>query len=233
MATTPEPEAPTFDDAITAVAPALDAVSACVVVADRALTLRWRNRAAATLLRAIEPELRASFGVALDEMVGGSVHRFHRDPERIERLLADDAGTTFPHQARFDIGAATLRASIDRLVTGGHHLGYLVTLEDSSALQTQQAVTESLGIQLTTAASAIEELNLSITEISVNASRAAQLATTAALETGRISAEAADLDARRVEIDDAIGSIDAIAAQTNLLACLLYTSDAADDDYTV
>ena len=210
--------APTIETALAAVGPTLDVVSSCILVADRELTLRWVNQAAAEVLRRIEPELVSVFGISYDEMIGGSIHRFHRDPSRVERILAQDGGFALPHQASFGFGQITLSTNIDRLEHDGHHLGYLVTFEDISALKAEEARAEEFQTQLTTAAAAIEELHLSITEISVNASQAAELATTAAIDTERISADAADLDSRRVEIDEAIASIDAIAAQTNLLA---------------
>lgn len=196
----------------------LDAVSACVVIADQDLTLRWVNRAAAGLLRLIEPDMRSAFGVAFDDLIGSSIHRFHGDPERVERILACQDGFQLPHQARFSFGDVTLTTNIDRLVIDGQQLGYLSTIEDASQLHTEEKRAENLQEQLSTAAMAVDELNLSISEISVNAAQAAELAISAAADTARISNEAADLDSRRVEIDDAIGSIDAIAAQTNLLA---------------
>ncbi len=216
----PEPavEVPTIEGALATVGPTLDVVSSCLLVADRQLTLRWINRAATRVLRQIEPEVRAVFGISVDEMVGGSIHRFHRDPRRVEQILAQSDGFSLPHQATFSFGQVTLSTNIDRFEQDGHHLGYLVTFEDITALTAEAARAHEFQTQLTTAAAAIEELHLSITEISVNASQAAELATTAADDTERISADAADLDSRRVEIDDAIASIDAIAAQTNLLA---------------
>ncbi len=213
-----EPEPTTFDGALDSVTSVLGIVSACILIADRELTLRWVNPAAARVLRSIEPEVRSSFGLSVDEMVGGSIHRFHRDPARVERILAQQDGATFPHRADFAFGAVSLTTNIDRFVADGVHVGFLVTFDDVSDLRQQERLAENLGVQLSTAAAAIEELNLSITEISVNASQAADLATTAAVDTERISADAADLDSRRVEIDEAIASIDAIAAQTNLLA---------------
>jgi hypothetical protein len=216
----PTVEAPRMDVASTlaAVTPVLDSVSACVLIADRELTLRWINRAAMRVLREIEPEVQAVLGMSVDDMVGGSIDRFHRDPGRIERILAQRDGFTLPHQAEFAFGSVTFTANVDRFVASGFDLGYLVTFNDVSRLRAEEHRGERLRSELATAASAIEELNASITEISINAAQAAELATTAAADTARISDDAAALDSRRAEIDDAIASIDAIAAQTNLLA---------------
>ncbi len=200
------------------ITPTLDVLSACILIADRELTLRWINNAAEAVLRRIEPELQAAFGLAFDEIVGGSIHRFHRDPQRVEQILAQEDGFTLPHKAEFDFGRVTLGTNIDRLTSDDHHLGYIVTFEDISEVRLAAQRAEEFRTELTTAGTAIEQLNLSITEISVNASQAAELASVAAIDTSRISSDAAELDSRRAEIDQAIGSIDAIAAQTNLLA---------------
>lgn len=215
------PPAPTRPDLATALpilTPILDRVSACLLISDHHLNLRWVNRAADQVLRRIEPDVKAAFGISYDEMMGGSVHRFHRDPARVKRVLAEQDGFTLPHRAQFTFGTVALSTSIDKLVVGGHHLGYLVTFEDVGCIRAEEAQAEKLRLQLATAAAAIEELNVSITEISVNAAQAAGLASSAAAGTAQISEDAAELDSRRVEIDDAIASIDAIAAQTNLLA---------------
>ncbi len=215
---TPTPYVPTLEDHLAAVCPTLDAVSSCILIADDDLTLRWINRAAEVVLRRIEPELEAVFGVSFDEMIGGSIHRFHRDPERVERVLAQRDGFELPNSAQFTFGQVTLTTTAQRLVSGDVPVGYIVTFEDVSALRAEERRSDELRNQLANAGAAIEQLHLSITEISINASQAAELAETAMLDSERISNDAAELDSRRVEIDDAITSIDAIAGQTNLLA---------------
>lgn len=209
---------PTLEDHLVAVCPTLDAVTSCILIADDDLTLRWINRAADHVLRRIEPELEAAFGITFDEMIGGSIHRFHRDPERVERVLAQRDDFSLPHQAQFSFGQVTLNTTADRLYRDTEPVGYIVTFEDVSPLRAEAQRADELRNQLATAGAAIEQLHLSIAEISVNASQAAELAETAMLDSERISNDAAELDSRRVEIDDAITSIDAIAAQTNLLA---------------
>jgi sensor histidine kinase regulating citrate/malate metabolism len=78
--------------------PMLDALGTNVFVADLQLTIRFANRKAQQTLKAIEPTLRASFGVSAEEIVGGSIHRFHRDPQRVEHVLHKE-GFTLPHDA--------------------------------------------------------------------------------------------------------------------------------------
>ena len=213
------PPGPDFDAVLADLIPTLERVNASLLVADRDLVLRWLNPAADAILRRIEPEVRQTFGVSYREMLGGSIHRFHRDPQRIERILAGQEGFTFPHDATFTFGEVVLRTTVDEFRgPDSTPVGYLVTFADISELRLEEQRAERLKTQLTTAAAAIEELNLSITEISVNAAQAADLAATAEQNTGRISSDAADLDSRRAEIDSAVASIDAIAAQTNLLA---------------
>jgi len=80
---------------------ALDSLQANVFVADPALTLVYLNPAAAGAVRRVEPDVRATFGVGVDELLGGSIHRFHRDPLRVEEVLRN---APMPHEASFSFG---------------------------------------------------------------------------------------------------------------------------------
>jgi methyl-accepting chemotaxis protein len=100
-----------------------------VFIADPGLTLVYANDRALATLRALEGEVRKAFGVGADEVVGGSIHRFHRDPKAVERILRAPAG--LPHETRFSFGAVTLQARIDGVFGPGKEvLGYVVNWED-------------------------------------------------------------------------------------------------------
>lgn len=66
-------------------------------------------------LRTIEDEIRRVFGVSVNEILGGIIHRFHRDPERVERILHQEGGHRLPHTARFGFGEVTLDTKINAL----------------------------------------------------------------------------------------------------------------------
>lgn len=58
-----------------------------VMVADLDLNLVFVNDLALATLRKLEPQLISSFRVSVDQLLGGSIHRFHKDPARIEQIL--------------------------------------------------------------------------------------------------------------------------------------------------
>ncbi|MFQ5556114.1 MAG: methyl-accepting chemotaxis protein [Acidimicrobiales bacterium] len=208
-----------FDETLTSIRPAIDAIGENVLVADLELTLRYANPAAVNTLHEIESDIRSAFGLGIADLVGGSIHRMHRDPARVERILAQQDGFSFPHVASFSFGEVTLDTHVNELVhpTGGR-VGYIVNWQNISELRRAETRTDVLKEQLQSAATAIEELNVSISEISSNAGQAAGLASTARGETERISEAVVELDTRRAEIDMAVESINAVAEQTKLLA---------------
>src|SRR5579883_2492856 len=63
---------------------AFDALQTNVFVAGPDLVIRYANPCAVETLRRIEGELQEAFGVGVDAVVGGSIHRFHRDPKAVE-----------------------------------------------------------------------------------------------------------------------------------------------------
>jgi methyl-accepting chemotaxis protein len=113
---------------------ALDAAQANVLLADPRLTLIYANDQALETLRGLAGEVRQAFGVEVDDIVGASIHRFHRDPKRVERVLRNPAA--LPHQAEFRFGAVTLQARINGVyAAGGETLGYVVVWDDVTARQ--------------------------------------------------------------------------------------------------
>ncbi|MEZ5964858.1 MAG: methyl-accepting chemotaxis protein [Planctomycetota bacterium] len=110
---------------------ALDQVQTNVMVADTSFRLVYANAHAVATLRTLENEIFAEFKVRVDDMLGGSIHRFHRDPQRIEKILRDPR--SFPHAATFSFGNVTLRTVINGMVDAeGRLVGYVVNWDDVS-----------------------------------------------------------------------------------------------------
>ncbi|HKB00762.1 MAG TPA: methyl-accepting chemotaxis protein [Gemmataceae bacterium] len=100
-----------------------------VFIADPALTLVYANPRALETLRGFEGEIRKAFGLGVEDIVGGSIHRFHRDPRTVEKMLRTPAA--LPHQTEFAFGAITLQARINAIPgPAGEALGYIVNWED-------------------------------------------------------------------------------------------------------
>ena len=111
-------------------AAAFDDLQTNIFIADTGLHLVYANRRAMDNLRAIEPELRKAFGIGVDEILGGSIHRFHRDPGKIDRILQDPR--QLPRAAEFAFGNVTFRTNINSIVLGRDVVGYVVNWEDIS-----------------------------------------------------------------------------------------------------
>lgn len=107
----------------------LESLPANVFVADASLKLVYANRAALRALREFTSVIRDKFNVDPAEIMGGSIHRFHHDPKRVEAILRDP--NQLPHAAEFTFGSVTLRTTIDS-VRGENSaiLGYVVAWEN-------------------------------------------------------------------------------------------------------
>jgi methyl-accepting chemotaxis protein len=109
----------------------LNALQANVFIADPELTLIYANEAAMETLRSIADDVRKAFGVDVEDILGDSIHRFHRDKRRVERILKNPAA--LPHTAEFSFGRVTLRAKINGIFgPGSDVLGYVVNWEDAT-----------------------------------------------------------------------------------------------------
>ena len=99
-----------------------------LMIADLEFNLVYVNDLAMRTLRVLEPQLVSSFGVTVDQLLNGSIHRFHRDSGRIERILRDEA--SLPRPVSFGFGGRTLQGAANSLVVNGRICGYIVTWED-------------------------------------------------------------------------------------------------------
>ena len=100
-----------------------------VFIADPKLTLIYANDRALETLRGMDGELRKAFGVGADDLLGGSIHRFHRDPRTVEGILKNPAA--LPHQAVFSFGGVTLETRIHGIFGPAREvLGYIVHWDD-------------------------------------------------------------------------------------------------------
>ena len=116
----------------------LSALQANIFIADPSLTLVYANERALETLRGLAGEIEAAFGVEVDEVVGASIHRFHKDKRRIERILKNPEA--LPHQAEFGFGNVLLQAKINAIRGVGQEvLGYIVSWEDVSQWKVEQA----------------------------------------------------------------------------------------------
>jgi len=110
-------------------AKSLDSLQANVFVANRDFEIVYINDCAMQTLGKIADEIRRAFGVGVNEILGSSIHRFHKDPQRVEKILTNPS--TLPHQAAFSFGDITLESRINSVQgAAGETVGYVVTWDD-------------------------------------------------------------------------------------------------------
>ena len=204
-----------FDSALAQAQPWLDALSVNIFVADTDLTIRWMNTRATETMLTVEPSLKAAFGISLQDVLGGSIHRFHRDPSRVERLLA----TSLPHEATFEFAGITLATKISALPgADGSVVGYAVCWEDRSSLSRAVHAVHSVTGYLEEAAAAITEL----TQVGHATTAAAHDAAQASRDASEYATQSVDTVERLAkagaEIREVTVAIDLVARQTKLLA---------------
>ncbi len=146
---------PSASHSLKVAAAALDCVQANVIVGNLDFEIVYMNDYALQTLRNIADQIQLAFGVAVDDIVGSSIHNFHKNAGAVEKILT--APGALPHQTAFTFGNVTLEARINGIHgPRGEALGYVVGWEDVSyrrrleldyagqiaALQRSQAVVE-------------------------------------------------------------------------------------------
>lgn len=107
----------------------LDCQATNVFIADDDLNLIYANNKSIETLKSIEAEIRDEFQVGVSELLGGSIHRFHKDPQKIEKILRNPSA--LPHEAIIQFGNVALKASINAIQgPDGQRIGYILNWEE-------------------------------------------------------------------------------------------------------
>lgn len=153
-------------DSIDTLKASLSAVRANIFIADPALILIYANDCALQTLRGLADDIKKAFGIDVDDIVGASIHRFHKDANRVERIL--NSPSALPHQAEFSFGKVTLQAKINAIRGPKNQLlGYIVNWDNVSEWKDEQARLKSM-LDAIDASQAIIEFELDGTIISAN-----------------------------------------------------------------
>ncbi|MZH03445.1 MAG: hypothetical protein F3745_08650, partial [Nitrospinae bacterium] len=116
----------------------LNSAQANLLFADTEFNLVHANDRSIEPLKSIGTDIQKEFGVRVDDMVGGSIHRFHKDPGRIERILKNPS--SLPHVAEFSFGGITLAANVNAIYGNNQQvIGYVVNWEDVSEKKKTEA----------------------------------------------------------------------------------------------
>ena len=217
----------------------LDSLEDNCFVADLDLTLIWMNRKARSTLGTLSTAITAAFGVSVQEVLGGSIHRFHKDPARIDRILADPGA--LPREAVFGFGGISLRTRINAITDrAGTRLGYVVLWDNITErtghadlayrdverscvdvrhnIDAMLAVSQGTSEQAETAAAATEQLRAAVGEIARSSSASSTQTRNAVLATAEGVAKLRDLQRSSTEIGDFLRLITGVAEQTKMLA---------------
>jgi methyl-accepting chemotaxis protein len=125
-------------DSLDFVRASLSSVQTNIFVADTQFTIIFANERALETLRGIAGDIRKAFNVEVDDIVGGSIHRFHKDARRVERILRNPSA--LPHSADFTFGCVTLQTRINGIFGPAQEvLGYIVNWEDVSEKKRMEA----------------------------------------------------------------------------------------------
>lgn len=120
----PEPSSSSSDEAI--FLNAMDALPVNVMFCDRELILRYMNRKSKETLR----ELQQYLPVPYDQIVGKSIHIFHKHPDNVDRILGakHHAGAhKLPHKATIQLGPEKLDLEIEPMTNeSGEYIGAAV-----------------------------------------------------------------------------------------------------------
>ena len=111
---------------------ALDAASACVMIANSDNRIVYANRAIRQMFREAERDLqRAIPGFTADKVTGGSIDQFHAHPEHQQRLLRE---LKAPHQTRIEVGGRKLDLIVTPVIAeDGERTGTVTEWRDRTA----------------------------------------------------------------------------------------------------
>ncbi len=182
----------------------------------------YMNRKMHEIVEKMENELRSGFGISPREVVGGSIHRFHKDPDKIRKVLTEIK----PGETRFNqiipIGRVRISSVTEVMTDGaGRTIGYLTIFTDVTAHTHLDEVSQkAAGISRM-----VEEISLSMKGLVTRADESRErmvlmsqgvTENEAAME--RLGSVVGNLGTRSEEIGSIIETISQIASQTNLLA---------------
>jgi methyl-accepting chemotaxis protein len=189
-------------------------------------TLYWMNETATNSLQEMKTNLKNEMGVDADTIMGGSIHRYHKDPDAIRNILRDMAATDKTHKMDIPLGRYILQTQVRSLKsTSGELVGFVACWKDVSAERRLKEKARNEEKAVTRISSAVEELTVSVHHNADNAKAANDLSGEARdiAENGGTVAEElvsamTEISQSSKKISDITTVIDEIAFQTNLLS---------------
>ena len=107
---------------------AFDSLQACVLLVDAQLEVVYVNPFATATLRALEPQIVDAFGVRVDDIIHGSISRFHGDVDALDRIRSTPGA--LPASTTIALGRTTLSVHVDAVRCDGELVAYSLVLAD-------------------------------------------------------------------------------------------------------
>jgi methyl-accepting chemotaxis protein len=204
---------------------ALDALPINAMFCDRELILRYLNRASLKTLQ----DLQRYLPVPVNQMVGKSIHIFHKSAANVDRILGAKQGLhQLPHKTVISLGPEKIDLDIAPM-TGSHgeFIGAVVvwgistqTAVDAvqAAQDAQRTDIEHLNGNLQMVATATHEIESSIAEIAKNAANVAQASEKSRAASAESKAAIERLRTSSSGVAKVAELIASIATQTSVLA---------------
>jgi len=124
---------------------ALDGVGTNIFVADAEFNLVWMNKKAHETMKTLEDVTMSLFGLLENDLVGGSIDRFHTGDlkTRIRKLLSNPRN--LPYRRTITVGTRRLDLNVNAIVEGHDMAGYIVNWEDIT--EAEKASAEATRLQ--------------------------------------------------------------------------------------
>jgi methyl-accepting chemotaxis protein len=109
---------------------ALDMMGTNVFLADHEFNLVFVNKRGIETLSQMKDVIKNLFGLEMNQLVGGSIDRFHNGDlkHKIRKLLSDPSN--FPYRKTITVGPRRLDLNVNRMEEGGKLQGFVVNWED-------------------------------------------------------------------------------------------------------
>lgn len=206
---------------------AMDALPCNAMFCDRQLILRYLNRASRKTLLSLQQHL----PVPVDQIIGKSIHIFHKGPEKVEQILGhghSQGKHKLPHKMTIELGPVKLDLQVEAMINDRReYVGAVVMWGVSTqqaldalrkAQELQRTDIEHLNGNLQMVATATHEIESSIAEIAQNAVSIAETTEKSRAASAESKASILSLQASSSGVAKVAELIASIATQTSVLA---------------
>lgn len=109
----------------------LDCLQANVFIANQDMVLIYMNPKAKKTLANIDKEIFEAFNIRVDEFVGGSIHRFHGDSQRVMEILQNPSA--LPNHTMINNGKIHWEILLNSITAAdGEIVGYIINWLDKT-----------------------------------------------------------------------------------------------------